>query len=165
MNFRHIAVMIFMVVLAGCSKVRSADVDAPKTLIVTSPDFTGQIPTNYATSPPKIVWSEPPAGTKELALIVDDPDAPTSEPYVHYVLTRIAPKGLATDPVIGKNESGKMKWESLEPPAGETHRYYFRLYALDMSLGDAPKSKAEVLASIKGHVLAWGELIGTYAKK
>ena len=152
-------------VLAACSQERVGDVTAPKTLQVTSPDFSDLIPAKCANAPPKIVWSDPPAGTKELALIVDDPDAPMDEPYVHYVLTRIAPKGPPPEPVVGKGESGRCVWEPLDPPAGETHRYFFRVYALDLPLGGSPRSKTEVLAAIQGHVLAWGELVGRFGKK
>jgi Raf kinase inhibitor-like YbhB/YbcL family protein len=159
------AILTALLLAAASCSARRPDVEAPKTLEVRSPDFSDMIPASAAVAPPKLMWSGTPAGTRELALIVDDPDAPTSEPYVHYVLTRIAPKGPPPPSLVGRNESGGTAWEPLDPPSGETHRYYFRLYALDIALGDQPKSKAELLKDMKGHVLAWGELVGRYAKK
>jgi Raf kinase inhibitor-like YbhB/YbcL family protein len=149
-----------VIFLASCS--RSDGGEAPETIRLSSPDFSGNIPEKFARIAPRLAWSNLPAGTQELALAVDDPDAPTSEPYVHYVLTKIAPAEGGAPPVEGKNESGKVGWEPLEPPRGETHRYRFRVYALDTSLPTTPMTKGELLAAIKGHVLAWGELRAAY---
>lgn len=151
---------LLLVLAASCG--RGGDVDAPQTLLLSSPDIAGEIPAAFAKAAPRWAWSNLPAGTKELALVVDDPDAPTAEPYVHYVLTRLSPTEGGTPPVVGKNESGKTEWEPLDPPKGETHAYRFRLYALDASLGASPLSKAELLAAMRGHVLAWGEFRARY---
>src|SRR5262245_42390077 len=101
------ALLVAVLLAASCSSGRKADVEAPKTLELRSPDFTDLIPSKAAVAPPELMWSGTPAGTVELALIVDDADAPTAEPYVHYVLTRIAPKGPPPTSIVGRNESGR----------------------------------------------------------
>jgi len=154
---------LFLLLAASCGK--GGDVDAPQTVRVASPDFTDVIPEKVARSAPRLTWTNLPSGTRELALVVDDPDAPTAEPYVHYVLTRISSSEGGPPPVLGKSESGKAEWEPLEPPRGEIHRYRFRVYALDLSLPASPMTKGELIAAIKGHVLAWGELRARYGSK
>ena len=149
-----------VLLLASCS--RSDGIEAPKTIRLASPDFSDNIPEMFSRTAPRLVWSNRPERARELALVVDDPDAPTSEPYVHYVLTKMAPAEGGAPPIEGKGESGKVGWEPLEPPRGETHRYRFRVYALDTSLPATPMTKGELLAAIKGHVLAWGELRAAY---
>ena len=146
----------------SCGK---ADVDAPQTVKFSSPDVADEIPAAFARTAPRFSWSTMPGGTRELAVVVDDPDAPTAEPYVHYVLTHLSPSEGAPPPTVGKNESGKTAWDPLEPPSGETHRYRFRIYALDTTVGAAPMTKAELLAAIKGHVLAWGEFRAKFPPK
>lgn len=136
--------------------------EAPKTIQLSSPDFSGDIPEQFARKAPRFAWSNIPPGTRELALEVDDPDAPTAEPYVHYVLTKIAPAEGGAPPIVGKNESGKAEWDPLDPPRGETHRYRFRIYALDTSLPANLMTKGELDAAMKGHILAWGELRAAY---
>lgn len=156
---------------------------------VTSSAFSaGQpIPRKYTgegedVSPP-LAWSGVPAGTQELALIVDDPDAPTPEPWVHWVLYKIPAdcKGLpeGVQKVLRPQEppgalQGKNSWPSgqtigyrgpMPPPGHGVHRYRFHLYALDKKLEVQPGlTKADLLAAMKGHVLAEGELTGTYKR-
>jgi Raf kinase inhibitor-like YbhB/YbcL family protein len=151
---------LFVLLLASCNS--SDGVGAPKTIQLSSPDFSGEIPEKFARKAPHLAWSNFPAGTRELALVVDDPDAPTAEPYVHYVLTKITPAEGGPPPIVGKCESGKAEWEPLDPPKGETHRYRFRVYALDISLPATSMTSGELGGAIKGHVLAWGELRATY---
>ena len=95
---------------------------------------------------PKLQWGELPAGTRELALIVDDPDAPREQPFVHWVMYKIPPDAdglpehlpnqtqLDSPPgaVQGKNSFGKIGYGGPAPPSGHgTHHYHFQLYALD----------------------------------
>jgi Raf kinase inhibitor-like YbhB/YbcL family protein len=157
------------------------------TLLVSSTAFAqGQpIPREYTAdgrdiSPP-LSWSEAPAGTKEWALIVDDPDAPRAEPWVHWVIYGIPAKFQAlpqdmpkTERVVvpvgciqGVNSWGRIGYSGPEPPRGHgVHHYHFKLYALDADLGLSPKlDKKKLLAAMKGHVLAEGELVGTYERK
>lgn len=132
---------------------------------------------------PPLSWKGLPAGTQELALICDDPDAPTPEPWVHWVLYHLPPScnslatGFSTDAkataALGVRQ-GKNSWTSGQtqiyrgpaPPRGHgMHHYHFRLFALDSQF-DLPAgltSKA-LLARLKGHILVTGELIGTYER-
>jgi Raf kinase inhibitor-like YbhB/YbcL family protein len=132
---------------------------------------------------PALSWSEIPARTRELALICDDPDAPTPQPWVHWVIYQIPanvtelPEGV---PGGGRLDSpvtalqGKNSWSSgrtlgyrgpAPPPKHGTHHYHFRLYALDSSLKANPSlDKVALLAAMAGHVLAEAKLIGTYER-
>ena len=154
-------------------------------ITVTSPAFLpgGPIPSKYTcegqdASPP-LAWSGAPGNTKTYALIVDDPDAPDpAKPqrvYVHWVVYNLPatatalrenasktplPKGA----VQGKNDWGKAEYGGPCPPIGR-HRYFFKLYALDIELtGLSSPTKADLERAMKGHVLDSGELIGTYQK-
>ena len=126
---------------------------------------------------PALSWNDPPAGTQSFALIVDDPDAPMGT-WVHWVLFNIpADKrslqedlpvtGKNVDPnaiYVGKNSSGNIGYDGPCPPSG-THRYYFKLYALDTPISLLPgATKDELLKEMKGHILAQGELMGTFSK-
>ncbi len=133
---------------------------------------------------PPLAWDGAPEGTKEFALICDDPDAPTPKPWVHWVIYGIAadvrqlPEGVKREPQLREPvaaKQGKNSWDSgatigyrgpMPPPGHGTHRYHFKLYALDIPLELAPSAtKDQLLAAIKGHVLAEAELIGTYERK
>lgn len=125
---------------------------------------------------PELRWSDPPAGTKSFALIVDDPDAPDPNApkmtYVHWVLYDIPPSstGVAAGGATprgardGTNDWTRTGYGGPCPPIGR-HRYYFKLYALDATLGDLGQpTKSRVLDAMKGHVLAEAVLMGTYQK-
>lgn len=132
---------------------------------------------------PPLTWTGLPEGTRSLALICDDPDAPSPEPWVHWVLYNIpadatgVPEGLP--PVLRLADppgamQGRNSWASgqtigyrgpLPPPGHGVHRYYFRLYALGEKLSLQPGlTKKELLAEIKGRVLAEGAWMGTYQR-
>jgi len=132
---------------------------------------------------PPLAWGNPPAGTREFALVCDDPDAPTPEPWVHWVIygipadVRSLPEGIANEaeldnPVVAKQ--GKNSWPKgvmigyrgpMPPPGHGTHHYNFKLYALDQRLDLAPSAtKQALLRAIQGHVLAEAKLTGTYAR-
>jgi Raf kinase inhibitor-like YbhB/YbcL family protein len=127
---------------------------------------------------PALTWNDPPAGTQSFALIMEDPDAPMGT-WVHWVLSNIPidRRGLEEDlPVtgknvantngifVGKNSSGNIGYDGPCPPRG-THRYYFKLYALDIQIGLLPgATKEDVLREMNGHVLAQAELMGTFSK-
>ena len=152
---------------------------------LTSPRFTpgGAIPTKYTCegddiSPP-LLWTGIPEGTKSLALIVDDPDAPDPKApkmtWVHWVLYNLPPtatglpEGVQTDALPRGTGEGLNDWKRTGyggpcPPIGR-HRYFHKLYALDTKLsGLGTPTKAELEAAMKGHVLAQAEVVGTYAK-
>lgn len=162
--------------------------EAPMSISVTSASFkSGEpIPKQHTEdgedrSPP-LSWSSLPNGTKQLALICDDPDAPRAEPWVHWVIYHLPgtltalPEGVAksakldnpTGAVQGRNSwsSGQtVGYRGPAPPAGKVHHYRFRLYALDSELKlDEGLDKSELLKAMEGHILAWGELVGTYKR-
>jgi len=120
-------------------------------------------------------WSGVPQGAKSLALICDDPDAPVGT-WVHWVLFNIPadvaalPAGIPADAALqngarhGKNDFRKLGYGGPCPPGG-THRYYFKLYALDTVLNlESGSTKAQLLAAMKGHILAEGQLMGKYKR-
>lgn len=129
---------------------------------------------------PPLSWKGVPAETKELALLVDDPDAPRAEPWVHWILFKIPPhqqqlsedippaERVAMPPgcLQGKNSWGRTGYGGPEPPRGHgVHHYHFKLYALDVTLELPPRAdKKELLAAMQGHVIAQGELVGTYER-
>lgn len=129
---------------------------------------------------PRLSFGGIPEGARELALIVDDPDAPRAEPWVHWVIYKIPasvtglpegvePSGGAAAPVgtvQGPNDFGEAGYGGPAPPRGHgVHHYHFRLYALDAVL-DLPAglSKSRLLLAIEGHVLATAGIVGTYER-
>jgi Raf kinase inhibitor-like YbhB/YbcL family protein len=124
---------------------------------------------------PALKWEDAPIETQSFALIVDDPDAP-NRTFVHWVIydlpshTNHLPDAIPTTPILddrgiqGKNDADKFGYFPPCPPRG-IHRYFFKLYALDGSLGlDFGATKDQVEAAMSGHVLATAELIGRYQK-
>jgi Raf kinase inhibitor-like YbhB/YbcL family protein len=141
-------------------------------LALASSAFThdGPIPRTYTCQGSDISvplsWSGLPPRTKSLALVVDDPDAPDPAApkmtWVHWVLYNIPPD--ATGLPQGINDWKRTGYGGPCPPIG-THRYFHKLYALDVVLPDLGKpGKAQLEQAMKGHVLAQSELIGTYKK-
>lgn len=158
------------------------------TLTVTSPAFkpNAYIPARYTCFgtgvSPELKWSGVPPGTQSLAVIMDDPDAPSGT-WVHWVLFDIPPaaaglrEGVARKDVLpdgsrhgscwGVNEDdfSRVGYYGPCPPAGKPHRYFFKVYALDTALDlPAGSSKGAVLKAMQGHVLAQGELVGLFKR-
>ena len=142
-----------------------------------------EIPTPFTVNgkdiSPKLEWSDVPDGLKEFALIMDDPDAPSPKPWVHWVIYSIPgnlrelPEGIARVPEHKGMKQGTNSWPSnnvgyrgpAPPPGHGTHHYHFKLYALDTNLNlPVSASKEQVLNAMKGHVLAETELIGTFKR-
>ena len=126
---------------------------------------------------PPLNWSGAPKGTKSFALIVDDPDAPDpaapTHTFVHWVLYDLPAKTTSLPPMDpfppgtrqGKNDTRRTGWSGPCPPRGK-HRYFFKLYALDVMLGDLRQpTKQQLEQAMEGHVLASAELVGMYEKK
>jgi Raf kinase inhibitor-like YbhB/YbcL family protein len=129
---------------------------------------------------PALSWSGVPPTAKELALIMDDPDAPSPQPWVHWVMYRIPtstselPEGLPTRAKLdspvgalqGKNSWGGVGYRGPAPPKGHgTHHYHFKVFALDQALDVGPGAdKAALLKAMSGHIVAEGELVGTYRR-
>lgn len=130
---------------------------------------------------PALAWSGQPPETRELAIIVDDPDAPSPQPWVHWVIARIPatetgiaegvpPKPSASFPagsLQGKNSWGTVGYRGPAPPRGHgVHHYHFRLYALNAPVKvSAGFDKAGLLRAMNGHILAEADLSGTYERK
>lgn len=150
------------------------------TLAITSAAFAQDqpIPSEYSCdgkgqSPP-LTWSGAPEGTRSFALIMDDPDAPLGT-FVHWVIYDIPasstglPQGTAHDSKLqdgslqGPNTTGRAGYTPPCPPGG-THRYFFKLYALDIAMDAAGLGKDSLLAAMEGHILAQGELMGTFTR-
>ncbi len=139
----------------------------------------GPIPSRYTcdgqdVSPP-LSWTQPPAGTKSLALISDDPDAP-GKTWVHWVVYNLPPSARELPEAVraeqelpdgtrqGTTDFGRIGYGGPCPPSG-THRYFFTLYALDAALSLPPgATKQHVEAAMQGHILAHTQLIGTYRR-
>lgn len=132
---------------------------------------------------PPLAWEGVPDEAKELALVCDDPDAPTAEPWVHWVIYKIAPMVGGLPPGIPSDAQldapiqafqGQNSWPTgltigyrgpAPPPGHGIHHYHFKLYALDCELETKPGiDKNTLLTAMDGHVLAQGELVGTYQR-
>ena len=132
------------------------------------PSFTAD--EEDAVAPP-LEWTAPPAGTQELVLIVEDPDAPTPEPFCHWLVWGLRPQpGMLlegeTPPRVGKNSFRNSEWLLPDPPTGHgAHDYVFQLFALDCPLELAEGSgRGAFMDELEGHVLAAAVLTGTYAR-
>jgi Raf kinase inhibitor-like YbhB/YbcL family protein len=145
---------------------------APPTMTLTSSAFDpgGAIPRPYQTVSPPLDWT-PVAGAKAYAVTMQDPDAPIGRPFVHWVVWNIPgsasglPQGGLGGVVEGDNDTGARGYFGPHPPFG-THHYHIKVYALDAPLGLAPGAELPALtAAMRGHVLAQGELVGTFPPK
>ena len=155
-------------------------------LIIMSPSFMHDrvIPARHTCDgvniSPLLKWTDVPAGTKSLVLIVDDPDAPNPEApkmtWVHWVLYNIPPdasglpesiaaEGLPRGALQGLNDWQSTGYKGPCPPIGK-HRYFFKLYALDTLLPDMKHpAKAALEKAMQGHILVQSELIGLYQRQ
>lgn len=151
------------------------------TIKLTSTAFQdgGLIPARYTCDGPNVSpplsWSGLPPGTKSLALVCEDPDAP-GKTWTHWVVYGIPPttmqmaEGIVHEETLsnggkqGKNDFGKVGYGGPCPPSG-THRYFFKLSALDSETSLEPgATKDQLLGAIDGHVFAQGELMGKYKR-
>jgi hypothetical protein len=180
-------VTILAIMISGCDRQKgpgevSEERSREMAIIVSSSAFQegGVIPAKYTcdgndVSPP-LKWAPVPEGTKSIALISDDPDAPMGT-WVHWVMWNI-PAGVSelAEYVPPKPELPDGSRQGISnfrrcgyggpcPPSG-VHRYYFKIYALDTML-DLPSSarKADLLKAMKGHILAEGQLMGKYSRR
>jgi hypothetical protein len=184
--------VVGLLALLGCQKTKSVK-ESPTPgkeqkmtkLTVESAAFAAgeAIPKKYAyrgegdnVSPP-LTWAGAPEGTRSFALVCDDPDAPSprnprENPWVHWVVYNIPPDRTALEEgdaggVQGKSDFKERGWGGPMPPPGSgTHRYFFKVYALDtkLALGEGA-TKAELLKAMEGHILGQGEIHGTYTRQ
>lgn len=175
MGVRALMVVLLLCIVAPAAAGK--EVRKMGELKITSAAFADReaIPAKYTCDGrdinPPLAWTGIPAGTKSLALIMDDPDAPVGT-WVHWVVWNISPETRA----IGENSvpsgalQGKNDWKRNNyggpcPPSG-THRYFIKLYALDAVPDLGPSTvKADLERAMTGHILARGELMGTYRRK
>jgi Raf kinase inhibitor-like YbhB/YbcL family protein len=189
--------LVALVLLAGVSAsalfgarhgvATSGQSAAPKSekafqLSSTSFDADSAIPLKYACTganiSPALAWTEPPANTQSFALIVDDPDASSAAPAVHWLIYAIpaTQRSLAEDTAKkgtlpggarqGKNSAGKIGYSGPCPDPGKVHHYFFKLYALDYTPDLKAKARMEeVQAAVKGHATAEAELIGRFQRE
>ena len=178
-----------VVFLLGLSIAAHAFAQAPQTFSVTSPTLKAgePIPRDHTADgkniSPALIWSNAPAGTKEFALIMDDPDVPMPQPFVHWVIYKIpgTAKGLPENIPIdsatpmppeiagalqGTSGFRRPIYRGPAPPPGKVHNYHFTVYALDTQLDlAAGATKQQLLDAMKGHIIGQGELVATYERK
>jgi len=189
MNLRAGSIALLMMFAVACAKQPTATKPNPPTtqtppgttaaIKLTSSAFTeGQpIPRQYTCSginiSPPLEWTGIPKSAKTIAIVADDPDAPGGT-WVHWVIYNLpadiigmvenlpATEDLKGGGFLGKNDFEKIGYGGPCPPSG-THRYFFKIYALDTELPlKAGATKAEVEKAMAGHVVAQGQLMGTY---
>ncbi|NQT19930.1 MAG: YbhB/YbcL family Raf kinase inhibitor-like protein [Planctomycetes bacterium] len=151
-------------------------------ITVSSPGFEqgGAIPREHTADgsnvSPALQWTDVPYGTRSIALVCVDPDAPGGS-FVHWVIFNIdasttqLPRGipasakLADGALQGRNGFGKIGYGGPAPPKGPSHRYFFKVYALDTMLDLGPGcSHHQLMQAIAGHIHAEGELMGKYGR-
>jgi Raf kinase inhibitor-like YbhB/YbcL family protein len=182
-----LTMMMLAITVSGCQRRKKPtsvrqEGSQEMTIALSSSTFEegGTIPPKYTCdgedmSPP-LKWEGIPEGTRSIALISDDPDAPMGT-WVHWVMWNIPPEArglpehVPPDPQLpdgshqGITDFGRPGYGGPCPPSG-THRYYFKVYALGTTL-DLPTSarKADLLKAVEGHVLAEGQLMGRYSRQ
>lgn len=165
---------------AGKEKLAARHVAAglPPTLMVTSAAFSAgaRIPTASSADgegvPRALAWTGVPPSARSVVVVVEDPDAPFPEPFVHWLLYGIPATTTGVTAKTwshfeqGKNSMLKSAFAPVAPPPGHgTHDYHFQVFALDCDLMlPADAGRGAVVDAMKGHVLAWGELVGTYER-
>jgi Raf kinase inhibitor-like YbhB/YbcL family protein len=180
---RRATLCVLLCVLTACAAPaapRDQVEEALMTLSITSSAFAQgeKIPAVYSCdgkgiSPP-LAWTGAPAGTKSFGLIMDDPDAPMGT-FVHWVIYNLPgstsglPEAVAKDAALAdgtRQGPNSMRRPGYIPPCppGGTHRYYFKLYALDTVLDLESAAKDELLKAMQGHILAEGELMCTFSR-
>ncbi len=185
---RNIVILEVLLILLSCScrkneqpQVRSEG-DKKMDIKITSSAFKegGLIPPKYtcdgADISPPLQWDAVPEGTKSIALISDDPDAPVGT-WVHWVLYNLPPdtkeltenippdENLPNGAKQGITDFRRIGYGGPCPPSG-THRYFFKIYALDTVLELPPRpGKSDLVNAMEGHILAQGQLMGKYKRQ
>jgi Raf kinase inhibitor-like YbhB/YbcL family protein len=175
---------------AGPEKLasRKLGLREPATLEVTSPDLEpGQpLPGRAVASregaheqliqgdgePPRLRWSRVPDGARAFSVVCEDEDAPLPEPFVHWLVYGIPASTTSLDATSlrsvreGKNSTLKTGFAPAAPPPGHgVHHYHFQVFALDADIDLSPGvGRGDLFEAIRGHVLAWGDLVGTYER-
>ncbi|HEY4159174.1 MAG TPA: YbhB/YbcL family Raf kinase inhibitor-like protein [Polyangiaceae bacterium] len=124
-------------------------------------------------TPPDLQWTGAPEGTRSFVVLCEDPDAPALKPFVHWLAYGIpAETGTLDDQaasraLLGKNSNRKLGFTGAAPPPGHgVHHYHFQVFALDVTPELEPGiGRSTLLDTLRDHVLAWGELVGTYERR
>jgi Raf kinase inhibitor-like YbhB/YbcL family protein len=186
----HCCFVVLSLLMVSCNTagtrdegVSSAiDEDATMTIALSSTAFKegDKIPVKYTCDgqdiSPALIWDEPPQPTEAFVLIVDDPDAPGGV-FTHWILFNIPAnihqfgEGVPTQEQLengtlqGRNDFGRISYGGPCPPSGSPHRYRFTIYALDQHLNLEPgASENQVVNAMQEHILAQGQLTGTYQR-
>jgi hypothetical protein len=170
---------------AGVDKLAGSHIDAPETLHVETTSFSPDhdMPARYAKEggdvSPELRITGTPEGARELVLLCEDPDAPMRRPFVHWLVYGIRPdmeivldegagsRAKAASFAQGKNDNSQVGYTGAAPPLGHgVHHYYFQVFALDepLALPDVAPTRDDIVEAMQGHVIAKGELVGTYAR-
>jgi Raf kinase inhibitor-like YbhB/YbcL family protein len=168
-------------VRAGAEKLAASKVanGIPPTIEVTSIAFEPNTPLPISCTEdgvgaaPPLSFRGAPDSARSLVLLCEDPDAPLFEPYVHWLVYGVPPATEAMDAHtqsayrLGENGRGDPGFAPAAPPAGHgVHRYHFQVFALDVPVDlGAGADRGKVLELMKDHVVAWGELVGTYQRE
>ncbi|MGH7950586.1 MAG: YbhB/YbcL family Raf kinase inhibitor-like protein [Limisphaerales bacterium] len=183
MNLFFAAMLFGCLLSASCSDGPKFAKESVMNIEITSAAFSegGLIPQKYTCqgddiSPP-LKWAAAPPNTKSFTLICEDPDAPTGA-WTHWVIYNLPPNVTElsenvpkTETISGGAKQGLNSFKKIGyggpcPPAGKPHRYFFKMYALDAMLNlKSGVTKKELLKAMNGHVLAEGQLMGTYQRK
>src|SRR3954469_7292074 len=168
---------------AGPAKPVVLAIDRPETqssatFTLTSRDFVqgGEIPLRFSdygdSLSPTLAWLGLPPGTKTLAVMMEDPDAASAHPFVHWLAWNLDPKagGLDRGSVtfgarMGRNRRGNPSYFGPPPPGKGAHHYHFQVFALDSDVAlKTGASREQLLAAMQGHVLAKADLVGLFAQ-
>ena len=177
MNTKLLTLLLAAVPLTAAADPAAATKSPAKrtALKVTSSAFTnnGAIPADYtcdgAQTTPPLTWANVPKNARTVAVLIEDPDAPSGA-FTHWLVTGIPATimslssggALPEGSMVAKNGKGDTGYYGPCPPSGR-HHYFFHVYALDTTI-PGPATKEDFLSSINGHILAEGQLIGTYQK-
>ncbi|MBI3397759.1 MAG: YbhB/YbcL family Raf kinase inhibitor-like protein [Deltaproteobacteria bacterium] len=180
MKFYASLIVLALLAVVFSSNISIAKEETAMQLKSTVFEDNGLIPKKYTcdgsdVSPP-LTWSKPPVGTKSIVLICDDPDAPMGT-WVHWTLYGLSPETTSLPEnvpkqkeVLGGARQGitdfrKIGYGGPCQPKGPAHRYFFKIYALDIELNlPAGATKQDMEKAMKGHILAEGQLVGKYGR-
>jgi len=169
MRWVMIFIFLFLPSLASALEIKSGS-------FLNESDIPSEYTCDAQNVSPQISWSQAPDNTVSFVLICDDPDSP-SKSWTHWVVFNIPKEksslqeklpaiGTFDDGMIqGRNDFGKTGYYGPCPPPGDPHRYFFKLFALDIELLlDENSSKDDVLGRIEGHILAQAQIFGRYQR-
>src|SRR3990172_12763531 len=180
MKFYASLILLALLAVVFSSNISIAKEETTMQLKSTAFEDNGLIPKKYTCDSsdvsPALTWAKPPAGTKSIALICDDPDAPMGT-WVHWVLyglspeTTSLPENVSTQKEVlkgarqGITDFRKIGYGGPCPPKGPAHRYFFKIYALDIELNlPTDATKQDVEKAMKRHILAEGQMAGKYGR-